>query len=121
MKTSKTILIAEDDDSIIEVMKIILEEEGYFVTMAKKRDAIGKEITKKRPDLIFLDVNLGGENGEEIARELRGNEATKSLPLVMLSADNETETIAKKVKADGFLLKPFEIDSLIKTVEKYAV
>ena len=121
MSKTKTILIAEDDTSIVEVMKIILEEEGYRVMVAKKKDAIAKEIKKQRPDLIFLDINLGGESGEEIALELRDDAKTQSFPIVMLSADNETEAIARKVKADGFLLKPFEIESLIKTVRKYII
>jgi DNA-binding response OmpR family regulator len=115
----KRILLAEDDTSIIEVMTIILESEGYVVSKAQEREAVIHALEEKIPDLIFLDINLGGESGEEIARELKGRAETDGIALVMLSADDKTQEIAKRVHADGFLLKPFDIDTLIATVRKY--
>lgn len=115
----KTILLAEDDDSIIEVMTIILEAEGYLVTKAQNRKAVTAALKQKLPDLMFLDINLGGDNGEEIAREIKADQKTAGIVLVLLSADDKTKEIAHRVGADGFLLKPFDIDTLIAAVRTH--
>jgi DNA-binding response OmpR family regulator len=115
----KTILIAEDDDGIIEVMKIILEQEGYEITTAHTKHEVQQSVKKVVPDLIFLDIRLGGDSGEEIGSELRSDSRSRKVPLIILSADSEAETIALKIRADGFLLKPFDIESLVTTVKAH--
>jgi DNA-binding response OmpR family regulator len=116
---TKTILIAEDDEGIIEVMRIILEQEGYRVVSANSKNAIQNTLAKTVPDLMFLDIRLGGDSGEEIGDAIRSRDRTKHVPLIILSADSEAENITKKIGASGFLLKPFDIDSLVKTVKKH--
>jgi DNA-binding response OmpR family regulator len=116
--TKNTILIAEDDDSISEVMQIILREEGYKVFRAKDEEGFFAALHDELPALIFLDIRLGGDSGEDIANRLKKTAATRSIPLILVSADSETETIAKSVGANGYLSKPFEIDTLLETVKK---
>lgn len=113
----KLILVAEDDENISEIMKIILEEEGYTVETAKKQGEIESSIKKRLPHLIFLDVRLGGESGEEIALSLKSNPRTAAIPLIIVSADQETKQIASRVGANGFLLKPFDITVLSQLVK----
>ncbi len=115
----KAILLAEDDRSISEVMQIILEDEGYSVTHARNKIEITNALKKMLPDLIFLDIRLGGEDGEQIASELRTGTETSSIPLLILSADSKTENIAARVGADGYLLKPFDMDELIAITRRY--
>jgi DNA-binding response OmpR family regulator len=117
----KTILIAEDDKGIIEVMKIILEQEGYMIETAHTAQDVKRVIDHTVPDLIFLDIRLGGESGEEIGEALRRNKRTMKVPLIMLSADQETKNITEKINASGFLLKPFDIESLLTIVRKYTI
>lgn len=117
---TKTILVAEDDTSISEVMKIILESEGYTVSLARNRSDVFKVIRNGSPSLIFLDVRLGGEKGEDIAAELRSGKETAHIPLIIVSADSTTPEIAEQVGADSFLLKPFEMDELIACVKQYS-
>lgn len=115
----KKILIAEDDKAIIDVVKIILENEGYEILLADQGETIFKKIEKNRPDLIFLDIWLFGEDGGKIAKKLKSKSHTRHIPLVLMSANNETEKITKTVGADDFLLKPFDIDDLLFIVRKY--
>jgi DNA-binding response OmpR family regulator len=118
-RATKHILIAEDDAGIIEVMRIVLEGEGYSVSTAATFKEVRHELKKNPPDLFFLDIRLGGESGEAIAKDLSSNGKSRLFPLVLVSADDATKQIAHDVGADGFLLKPFDLDMLVATVKKY--
>jgi DNA-binding response OmpR family regulator len=113
------ILVAEDDSAIVEVMKIILEDAKYTVFTADNSRDIHSLIKNEDPQLLLLDIWLSGENGGEIAQRIRTDEKTASLPIVMISANNETERIAKEVGAAGFLQKPFTIDDLLSMVKQH--
>lgn len=113
------ILLAEDDRNIAEIMKLILHEEGYTVRVAPNKHELEDLCREQLPRLIFLDIRLGGEDGEAIATELRQDTTTSNIPLIMLSADDRTVDIAERVGADGFLLKPFELSALVDIVKKH--
>lgn len=115
----KKILIGEDDKSIIEVVKIILENEGYEVIQASQGKHIYSALDEHAPDMVLLDIWLFGEDGGEIARTIKSKPHTKNTPVVIMSANNETEKIAKNVGADDFLLKPFNIEDLLYIVRKH--
>jgi CheY-like chemotaxis protein len=115
----KKILIAEDDKAIIEVVKIILENEGYIIIATDREEAIYDALKEHTPDLILLDIWLSGEDGGQIAKHLKEKEDTKHIPIVIMSANNETEKITKDAGADDFLLKPFNIDDLLYIVKKH--
>lgn len=115
----KTVLIAEDDKAILEVVKLILENDGYNTVSSDNEEEIHNIIKKEPPHLILLDIWLSGYDGGEIARDLKHSDKTKHIPIIMISANNETQKITKEVGADGFLLKPFDIDDLLKIVKKH--
>ncbi len=116
----KKILIAEDDRAILEVVKIILENEGYDTLPVDREEAIRELFKTEFPDLILLDIWLSGEDGGKIAKSLKANNATSHIPVIIMSANNETEKIAKESGADDFLLKPFNLDDLLHVVKKYS-
>lgn len=116
----KKILVAEDDVAILEVVKIILEGEGYEIISTDEKDTIFKLIKLHNPSLILLDIWLSGHDGGKIAKYLKSKPDTNQIPLIMISANNDTEKISIEAGADGFLLKPFDIDDLLKIVSKYA-
>ena len=116
---TKKVLIAEDDDAILEVLKNILDGEGYQTFSSKTERGIYEIIHTDSPSLLLLDIWLSGQDGAKIAKSLKTNSETKQLPLIMMSANNETEKITQKVGADGFLLKPFTIDELLAVLRQY--
>lgn len=118
-QVKRTILIAEDDDAILEVLRSILEGEGYQVICPKTEREVDKAIRKEQPLLIILDIWLSGHDGGKIAEKLKGKKETRDIPIVIMSANNETQEITKAVGADGFLLKPFTIDELLDVVKMY--
>lgn len=113
------ILVCDDDQSILEVISIILEQNKYQVKTLSSGKAIKKNIDIFKPDLIFLDLWMPGIEGSEITQLLKRDEKTRSIPIIIISALNDTEKIAKKYGADGFLTKPFNMADLVKTVEKF--
>lgn len=115
----KKILVAEDDQSILEVIKIILEGEGFIVLSTDDKNTFFKLINEHKPSLVLLDIWLSGHDGGKIAKELRSDQKNKHIPIIMISANNDTPTITKQAGADGFLLKPFDIDDLLKTVKRH--
>lgn len=116
----KKILIAEDDRAILEVVKIILENEGYHTISTDSEEKIHNLAQEHSVDLILLDIWLSGHDGGKIAQQLKNKKTTKHIPIVMMSANNETEKITKKAGADDFLLKPFNIDDLLHVVRKHS-
>jgi DNA-binding response OmpR family regulator len=113
----KKILIADDDPDILDVMKIILEGEGFEVSITPFGNDL-KHIKDNLPDLIILDIRMSGVDGTEIAKFLKGQSHTQMIPLIIVSADRDTDSAAKAAGADDFIHKPFEIASLIEKVRK---
>lgn len=117
----KSILVLDDDPDILEVIKIIFEEKQYEVRTLSDSNLIFDFISKKRPDLILLDIWMSGMDGQEIAARLKQNPETHEIPIIMISANNEGKKIAELSHANEYIAKPFEIDELVQTVEKYIV
>lgn len=115
----KSILICEDDEGIVDVVTIVLEESGYHVESIMRGNEILKQIEKHKPDLILLDIWMPEMTGEEVANLLHSKTETKDIPIIMVSANKDLEIIAQKSRANGFLPKPFDIDTLTSMVEKY--
>ena len=114
------ILVVDDDESILEVIQIVLESEGYQIQISMNGECF-QNFTGNFPDLILLDVLLSGEDGREICKQLKRNLATAHIPVVMLSAHSDASKLADVSGADDFLEKPFDVDVLIETVEKHLV
>ncbi len=117
--SSKKIFVVDDDPGILEVITIILSDKGYIVTSISDGQQLFKELKKQTPDLLFLDIWISGSDGREITKKLKSDAETKDIPIVIVSALNETEKIAKDIGADGFLEKPFDIDKLLDIVGKF--
>ena len=113
------ILIGEDDKAIAEVVTIILQNEGHAVIHAVDEKTLRSYLSQK-PELILLDVGLGGADGGEIAKNLKKNATYRKIPLIIISANSDTKKIAKDSGADGFLLKPFDMDDLLSLVTSHS-
>lgn len=115
----KKIFVVDDEKSILEALEFMLLEEGYEVKTAS-RGSVLLRLDGDLPDLIVLDVLLSGEDGREIARELKKKDKTKNIPIIMISAHPNADRTIKECGADEFLPKPFDIESFLNMVEKYS-
>ncbi len=107
------ILICDDDQGILEVMKIMLETSGYEVMVVSNGKAIIKKVKEFQPEVIYLDIWMPGIDGREVIKLLRRDPVTAKVPIVMMSALSDTEDIAKIAGVENHLSKPFEMDYLI--------
>ncbi len=110
----KKILIADDEEEIIELIKTAFEREGYSVITTTHGSRLAAIIKTKNPDLLVLDVLLPGIDGYSLALQLSQDDTTKSLPIIVMTAMPASKTLFDKIEqVKLFLPKPFEIDVLI--------
>jgi DNA-binding response OmpR family regulator len=115
---SQRIIVVEDDPDILEAIRLILQTKGYDVLALGRADDVFTKAVAFEPDLVLLDIWVGGSDGREVARWLKKQAVTKRVPIIMVSANMATQQIAKEVKADDFILKPFDVDHLLSVVDK---
>jgi signal transduction histidine kinase len=108
------ILIVEDDPVAVELMRAQLHGEGYSVDSASDGEQALERVTETEPDLILLDILLPKKSGFEVCRLIKGREATRSIPIIMVTALNDMESRAKGIAAgaDDFLSRPVDASEL---------
>lgn len=113
----RRILVVDDEASIADLIRAILEDEGYVVAVARD-GARGMAMARDwQPDLILMDVQLPQVDGGTAIRRLKGEPATGAIPIVAMSAGrNLLERTGDLDQADGALAKPFDVDALLAQV-----
>ena len=105
------ILVVEDEIDVALLIAYNLEAEGYVVESVARGDEAELRLAKSAPDLLILDWMLPGVSGIEICRRLRAREATRTLPVIMVTARNEESERVRglAVGADDYVVKPFSV------------
>jgi CheY-like chemotaxis protein len=107
-----SILVVDDDPGIVNLLELALIDEGYSVRAAGNgKDAL-EQIGAFHPDLILLDLNMPVMDGWEFCERLRSRGAEGAVPIIVMTAAQESPTRSFDVGAQGFLGKPFDLDSL---------
>jgi CheY-like chemotaxis protein len=114
----KKIMVIDDNESILEVMHIVLEGEGYDVETSLNVQPL-QHLNCNFPDLILLDVLLSGEDGIEACKHLKSQETTKDIPIILLSAHSNASKMARDCGVNAFLDKPFDLDVLVEMVKEH--
>ncbi len=114
----KKILVADDDPAILHSIKMLLEDEGNSVETAVG-DKTESAVQKFMPDLIILDIWMSGMDGRDICKQLKHHHNTKHIPIIMISAHQDVEKIARESGADDFVSKPFDIYKMLEKIEYY--
>ena len=113
----KKIVIVEDDPGILEALRMIIEKETYDIQTLLNGKLLLKGLPYT-PNLILLDKRLPGMDGVEICKYLKTQQATKKIPVILLSAAPNLKSIAKEAGADDFIEKPFDILELKDKIRK---
>ena len=105
----ETILIIEDDPDIIELLQYSLEREGYPVLTQMNGEKGLQEARRRKPGAVLLDLMLPGVDGLEVCRRLKQDEATRAIPILMVTAKGEESDIVTGLElgADDYISKPF--------------
>jgi two-component system alkaline phosphatase synthesis response regulator PhoP len=113
------ILIADDEDVVLEIMARKIASQNYEVITAKDGQEAWDKIVSDVPDVIILDLNMPKMSGWALLSRLRQNPPTKRWqPVVIVSAQNELESFQKGInlEADHYLTKPCQIEDILKAI-----
>jgi DNA-binding response OmpR family regulator len=117
-KLYKNILVIEDNHAILDVITLILQSEAYKVAGLNRSVDMMMHIDEFKPDLMILDIMLPDGDGRELLTQLRNNESTANIPVLMISAKYTAQNFQHgEHKPNGFLAKPFDIDELLDKIE----
>jgi DNA-binding NarL/FixJ family response regulator len=115
---SKRLLVIDDEPNLLRAVAACLKAEDYEVSTARSGHEALMQLAEFVPDLIISDIRMPGMDGYKLARQLRGSPRTALVPIVFLSAKDETADRIEGFHAgiDAYLTKPFEPDELIAVV-----
>ena len=118
MDTNYRILVVDDEQDLLEILKFNLETDGYLVDTANSAEE-ALSMNLEHYDLLLLDVMMGGMSGFAMARKLKAEPATKDIPIIFLTArDTENDTVTGfNLGADDYISKPFSNMELLMRVK----
>ncbi|MCD1295915.1 two-component system response regulator [Methanocella sp. CWC-04] len=115
------IMVVDDEPDVVDLVKLVLESDGFEVVTAYSGKECLEKIEKEMPDLVLLDIMMPQMDGWEVFRRIKANEKTTNIPVAMLTA--KTQSIDKMiglhvVKVDDYITKPFGRSELLERVKK---
>lgn len=116
---SRKVLVVDDEAPIREMLVFVLEQNGYQAIEADDFDSALAAVNEPYPDLILLDWMLPGGSGIQIAKQLKQNELTRQVPIIMITARGEEEDKVRglEVGADDYITKPFSPKELMARIK----
>lgn len=119
MTDKPTVLIAEDEETIVESLAFLMEKEGFDVRIATNGQSAIDMISQEIPDMILLDVMMPGRDGFDVARTIRASEQTKHIPILMLTARTREIDRRKGLElgVDDFVTKPFSTRDVVARIK----
>lgn len=114
------VLIAEDDAAILDSLSFILKRDGWSISSVMDGDAALQAVRRQRPRMVVLDIMLPKRTGLEVLKQMRTEEATRDVPVLILTARGQQHDreIAEKLRADGFVTKPYSNGEVIAEVRR---
>lgn len=115
---SKKVLIVDDDPVIRMLVSEIVESFGHTVTSLENGADCLSQLKQDVPDVLILDLQMPDMTGLEVLKQLKLDSRTSAVPVIMLSANSDSENLSKgEVKADQYLQKPFNLSDFKKALE----
>lgn len=116
----KTVLLIEDEPNIIEAIRFILLRDGWTVHTHSDGETAFAAVLDRTPDVVILDVMLPGRSGFDILRDIRGNDGTTDLPVMMLTAKGQERDreLAEQIGVNRFMTKPFSNTDVLASVRE---
>jgi DNA-binding response OmpR family regulator len=113
------VLVVDDEPNILLSLEFLMQQAGFEVTTAEDAEQAQALISRQVPDLILLDISLPGMSGFDLLEQLRADEATRSLPVVMLTAHGREVEKEKGMAlgASDYITKPFSTRELVSRVQ----
>ena len=118
---NKSILLVEDNQMNVQLVRVLLEDEGYDLRSAFTADEALDILATFRPGLVLMDIQLPGKNGLELTRQLRSNRAMNDTKIVALTAygSNDDEQMCVNAGCDGYIVKPINTSTFAATIRSF--
>jgi len=118
--SKKKILVVEDEQALLTLQSMLLSIEGYTVEGVMDGQTALDVVETMKPDLILLDIMLPEVDGFQVCRQLKSNEATRHIPIIILTAKKSKEDLSmgEQVGADMYITKPYKTSMVIKAIQK---
>ncbi len=118
---SKKVLIVDDNQDAIHILTAVLKRGGYLVSIAKNGSEAIEKVGQERPALILLDIMMPKMDGFEVCQEIKGNEETRHIPILMLTARKDPESRKRGIEmgASEYLVKPIHPAEVLRKVQEY--
>lgn len=119
-KYNKKILVVDDEEGFLVLIKESLEVRGFDVVTAVNAIEAGLELATKKPDIILMDLKMPGINGIQACAAIKKNSATIDIPIIAVSALSDESAIREAYKAGvtDYFIKPIDIEKLIKRIRE---
>lgn len=119
MNTALTCLYVDDEPGVRDLVALNLRAEGVRVHVAEHGFGVEQMVEEIRPDIVLLDVMMPGRDGYDVLNSLKGSDATRDIPVVLLTARASDAEIWQgwQAGADYYLTKPFNIDQLVEYLQ----
>lgn len=115
------ILIVDDSEMLVSMLSEVLTKEGFEVIAVFSRKELIHLLLDTSPDLILLDVRLGGDDGRKICRDLKANSSYKDIPVMLLSGSHELLEGYTDYNADDYIEKPFDMQEILNKISKMII
>ena len=109
-------LVINDEVDLVDIVAIVLQSEGHETKVCVEGRKAVDVARRYCPEVILLDWKLRDTDGGRVLSRLRADEKTRSIPVIMMSASPEGQSLARKTGADAFLPKPFSAENLLEVV-----
>jgi two-component system alkaline phosphatase synthesis response regulator PhoP len=115
---AQRILVVDDDQGIVRLVRAYLEKHGYEVLVAYDGETALHMLRRERPDLVLLDLMLPGRDGLDVTRVVRGDAGLAAMPIIMLTArvEDHDKIVGLELGADDYVTKPFNPSEVVARV-----
>ncbi len=113
------IVLIDDDETIAEAVSVALETQSHTVRCVTDPSRALSVIKRMQPDLLFVDLFMTGQSGNIFIQELKKAKIVGDAPIILFSAHPNVASLSKEAGADGFLAKPFDIETLFTCVAQH--
>ena len=117
----RTILIVDDEEDVLDLLQLVFETSGFVVRRASTGKSAVSSAWEQPPDVVLLDVMMPEMDGWQVLRTLKGDERTRNVPVVMLSAraERRDKMIGLQEGAEGYIAKPFSPAEVVREVQSF--
>ena len=120
-ESKKTIMVVDDNQDLVEIVRLTLESKGFKVRCAYNGQELLDSLERQKADLILLDIMMPQMNGLAVLKRLKGNPDTASIPVILLTAKalEEDVRVGYKLGGDEYITKPFTRTQLMTSINRH--